>query len=200
MDIRKFSSVMNGGAMLVTRAVAMHHRFDATNKSKASKSCCCIATQIDATKSKVSSKLSQMLQGCHYKSSLHLQHRRCQLKAKLQRSHPNPNPNLLYLFGFCCWLSCFVCPCCLWSKLSLLCLPWSKLLFVAEASSSVFPFPFLQLESSLEGGIHLLSPPPLVSVCMHFLLLWFAAVSLLFRRLFLFRSGDCGSVSPWEIP
>lgn len=50
MDIRKFSSVTNGGAMLVTRAVAMHHRFDATNKSKASKSCCCIATQIDATK------------------------------------------------------------------------------------------------------------------------------------------------------
>jgi len=38
------SSVMNGGAMLVTRAVAMHHRFDAANKSKASKSCCCIAT------------------------------------------------------------------------------------------------------------------------------------------------------------
>ncbi len=31
---------MNGGAMLVTRAVAMHHRFDAANNSKASKSCC----------------------------------------------------------------------------------------------------------------------------------------------------------------
>jgi hypothetical protein len=64
-----------------------------------------------------------------------------------------------------------------------------------------FSFSFLQLESSLEGGIHLL-PPPSVSVCflMHFLLLWFAALSSLFRRLFLFRSGACGSVSPWEIP
>ncbi len=171
-------------------------------KAKLQRAAVALQHRLMQPKSKGSSKLSQMLQGCYYKISLHLQHRRCQPKAKLQRSHPNPNPNLLYLFGFCCWLSCFVCSFCVWSKLSLLCLPWGKLFVVAEASSSVFPFPFLQLESSLEGGIHLLSPPPLVSVCflMHFLLLWFAAVSSLFRRLFLFRSGACGSVSPWEIP
>lgn len=161
-------------------------------KAKLQRGAVALLHRLMQPKSKVSSKLSQVLQGCHYKSSLQLQNRRCQPKAKLQRSHPNPNPNLLYLFGFCCWLSCLVCSCCV----------WSKLFVVAEASSFVFPFPFLQLESSLEGGIHLLPPPPLVSVCflMHFLLLWFAAVSSLFRRLFLFRSGACGSVSPWEIP
>ncbi len=161
-------------------------------KAKLQRGAVALLHRLMQPKSKVSSKLSQVLQGCHYKSSLQLQNRRCQPKAKLQRSHPNPTPNLLYLFGFCCWLSCFVCSCCV----------WSKLFVVAEASCFVFPFPFSQLECSLEAGIHLLSPPPLVYVrfLMHFLLLWFAAVSSLFRRLFLFRSGACGSVSLWEIP